>query len=293
MGAALRLWRGAWLLWALAFGCWPPAWAQAVLPVPALTARVIDQTGTLDAAQRQALEDRLAAFEARSGPQIVVLMVPTTAPEDIAAYAFRVADTWKIGRRDVGDGLLLLVAKNDRRARIEVARALEGAVPDLAARQVIDRELVPAFRAGDYAGGLGRAVDALIARLSGEGLPAPAQPAAGADRSAGLPDWVLVAGALLPVVITVARWVLGVGLASLLLGAAGAVAGWWAFGWWGAVLTGLGLAMATLLGVAGLLQVVLSSGGGGGGGGGGGRGGGGFSSGGGGSFGGGGASGSW
>jgi uncharacterized protein len=293
MGAALRLWRGALLLWALAAGCGLPVRAQAVLPVPALTARVIDQTGTLDAAQRQALEDRLAAFEARSGPQVVVLMVATTAPEDIAAYAFRVADAWKIGRREVGDGLLLVVAMNDRRARIEVARALEGAVPDLAARQIIDRELVPAFRAGDYAGGLGRAVDALIARLSGEGLPAPTRTAPAADGAAGLPDWVLVAGALLPVVITVARWVLGVGLASALLGSAGAVAGWWAFGWWGAVLTGLGLAMATLLGVAGLLQVVLSSGGGGGGGGGSGRGGGGFSSGGGGSFGGGGASGSW
>ncbi len=300
MGAALRVWRGALLLWALGAGCWWPAWAQAVLPVPALTARVIDQTGTLDATQRQALEDRLAAFEAQSGPQIVVLMVPTTAPEDIAAYAFRVADTWKIGRRSVGDGLLLVVAKGDRRARIEVARALEGAVPDLAARQIIDRALVPAFRAGDYAGGLSRAVDALIARLSGEALPAPPQAPspttvspAPADGD-GLPDWVVVAGALLPVVVTVARWVLGVGLAAALLGSVGAVAGWWAFGWWGALLTGLGMGMVTLLGVAGLLQVVLSSSGGGGGGGGGGRGGGGgFSSGGGGSFGGGGASGSW
>ena len=111
--------------------------------MPALTARVIDQTGTLNDAQRAALEAKLAAFEQTAGAQIVVLMVPTTQPEDIAAYAFRVADTWKIGRREVGDGLLLVVAKNDRQLRIEVAKALEGAVPDLAARQIIDRAITP------------------------------------------------------------------------------------------------------------------------------------------------------
>ena len=148
------------------------AWAQAPLPVPALTARVIDQTATLSPAQQQALESKLAAFEAQSGPQIVILIVRSTAPEDIAAYAFRVADQWKIGRRGVGDGLLVLVAKDDRVARIEVARALEGAVPDLAARQVIDRAMVPAFRQGDYAGGLNQAVDQLIGRISGEGRDA-------------------------------------------------------------------------------------------------------------------------
>ena len=154
--------------------CWAlPLHAQDVLPVPALSARVIDQTGTLSEPQRAALESRLAAFEAEAGPQIVVLMVATTQPEDIAAYAQRVADSWKIGRREVGDGLLLLVAKNDRKVRIEVAKALEGAVPDLAARQIIDRAITPAFRAGDYAGGLAAAVDQLIARVKGEALPLP------------------------------------------------------------------------------------------------------------------------
>ena len=129
---------------ALLVGAALPAGAQ--LPVPELSGRVIDQTGTLNAAQRSALESKLAGFEAQAGPQIVVLLVPTTAPEDIAAYAQRVADQWKIGRRDQGDGLLLVVAKNDRRVRIEVAKALEGAVPDLAARQIIDNlpRIVPA-----------------------------------------------------------------------------------------------------------------------------------------------------
>ncbi|MFO1285363.1 MAG: TPM domain-containing protein [Rubrivivax sp.] len=159
---------------ALLVGAALPAGAQ--LPVPELSGRVIDQTGTLNAAQRSALESKLAGFEAQAGPQIVVLLVPTTAPEDIAAYAQRVADQWKIGRRDQGDGLLLVVAKNDRRVRIEVAKALEGAVPDLAARQIIDNAIRPAFRADDYAGGLNAALDQLMARIRGEGLPAPAPP---------------------------------------------------------------------------------------------------------------------
>lgn len=103
----------------------------------------------------------------------MLLLVNSTAPEDIAAYAQRVADSWKIGRRDVGDGVLLVVSKGDRRVRIEVAKALEGAIPDLAARQIIDQSIRPAFRANDYAGGLEAALDQLIARIRGEALPAP------------------------------------------------------------------------------------------------------------------------
>jgi uncharacterized protein len=117
-----------------------------VLPVPALTARVIDQTGTLDAIQRKGLDDKLAAFEQKKGSQIVVLMVPTTQPEDIASYANRVGNAWKIGRKDVGDGILVIVAKDDRKMRIEVAKTLEGAVPDLAAKQIIDEAMKPRFR---------------------------------------------------------------------------------------------------------------------------------------------------
>ena len=115
---------GALMLWALlSLGSW--ASAQDVLPVPALTARVIDQTGTLSAGDRSALEAKLAGFEAQAGPQMVFLLVPSTAPEDIAAYAQRVGETWKIGRRDVGDGLLVVVAVNDRRIWIAPAKALE------------------------------------------------------------------------------------------------------------------------------------------------------------------------
>ena len=151
----------------------PVAQAQQVQPVPALTARVIDRSATLDATQMQALEQKLASFEAERGSQIVVLLVSTTAPEDIVAYAYRVAEEWKIGRRDIGDGVLLVVAKNDRRVRVEVARALEGAVPDLAAYQIIDRLITPAFRNNDFAGGLDAGVDGLMARIRGEDLALP------------------------------------------------------------------------------------------------------------------------
>ncbi|RZI82404.1 MAG: hypothetical protein EOP38_16140, partial [Rubrivivax sp.] len=171
-----------WLSWltamALVLGMCATAHAAddgGVQAVPALSARVIDQTGTLNEAQRQALEGKLAGVESRLGTQMVLLMVPSTQPEDISAYAQRVADTWKIGRREVGDGLLLVVAKNDRRVRIEVAKTLEGAIPDLAAKQVIDRAITPAFKAGDFAGGLNQAIDQLAARVQGEHLPLPTE----------------------------------------------------------------------------------------------------------------------
>jgi uncharacterized protein len=162
---------------ALVLAAWLPqaAWAQGVQAVPALTAHVMDSTGTLDAAQRSALEAKLTTFEQSRGAQVVVLIVPTTQPEDIAAYAQRVGDTWKIGRKSIGDGLLLVVAKNDRKVRIETTKALEGAIPDLAARQVIDTAITPRFKQGDYAGGLDAAADQLIALISGENLPEPEQ----------------------------------------------------------------------------------------------------------------------
>ncbi len=126
--------------------------AQPLRAIPALSARVIDETNTLSGEQRQALETKLAAIEQQQGSQVVVLMVPTTSPEDIAAFANRVGNAWKIGRKDVGDGVLVLVAKDDRRMRIEVAKALEGAIPDIAAARIIDTAMKPRFRDGDFAG---------------------------------------------------------------------------------------------------------------------------------------------
>jgi uncharacterized protein len=151
------------------------AHAQGVQAVPALTSRVVDTTGTLDAAARQSLEAKLEALEQRKGSQVVVLIVPTTQPEDIASYANRVANEWKIGRKNVGDGVLVIIAKTDRKLRIEVAKTLEGALPDLATKQIIDEALAPGLKAGDYAGGLSAAIDQITLRIDGEALPAPKQ----------------------------------------------------------------------------------------------------------------------
>jgi uncharacterized protein len=170
----MNSWLSRWLVLCFtALICVGAARAQDVLKVPPVTAQVIDQTGTLTSAQNAELTVKLATLEQQSGTQMVVLIVPTTAPEDIASYAQRVADTWKIGRRDVGDGVVIIVAKNDRRVRIEVAKTLEGAVPDLAAKRIISEQVGPAFKTGDYAGGLNLAIDALTARIKGEGLAQP------------------------------------------------------------------------------------------------------------------------
>lgn len=149
------------------------AQTQALQAIPPLTARVMDSTGTLDAVQLQALETKLAAFEKARGTQVVVLMLASTLPEDITDYTQRLGDAWKIGRKDVGDGVLLVVAKNDRKVRIATAKAVEGAIPDLAARQIIDRAITPRFRQNDFAGGLDAGVDQIMARITGENLPLP------------------------------------------------------------------------------------------------------------------------
>ncbi|MDP2819341.1 MAG: TPM domain-containing protein [Polaromonas sp.] len=277
--------------------------AQDVLPVPALTARVMDRTGTLDAAQKQALEAKLAAFEKARGAQVVVLMVPTTAPEDIAAYAQRVGDSWKIGRKSIGDGLLLLVAKDDRKVRIETTKTLEGAIPDLAARQIIDSAITPRFRQNDFAGGINAATDQIMARITGENLPVPDQPGGSRPADSGI-NWTDMAVFLffaVPIGGRVLASMLGRKLGSVATGGAvGALA--WLFTsslWIGgiAALAGMLFALVSSLGSLGAMGGMGrgrgSSGWGGGGGFGGGGGGGGFSSGGGGNFGGGGASGSW
>jgi uncharacterized protein len=291
----------------------------ALVPGPPLSTRVTDQTNTLDASQRAALNDKLAAFEREAGPQIAVLMVPTTQPEDITDFTQRVGDAWKIGRRDIGDGLLVVIAKNDRRVRIAPAKALEGAVPDLAARQIIDQQMTPAFRQGDYAGGLNRGLDALIARVRGEHLqPLPARGTA--DTSAidwgGLGMFLFVG---VPLVGGLLSGLLGRKLGALVTAGGTGAAAWLIAGsvLAGAVAALLALVLVGVMGVGsrplrgsglrrgGFVPPVIWGGGGGFGGGGwggggsgggiggGAIGGGGFSSGGGGNFGGGGASGQW
>lgn len=285
----------AWLL-----GCllaWPVAgMAQALQPVPALSARVIDQTATLGSAQRQALEDKLAAFERERGSQVVVLLVASTAPEDIFDYTQRLGDAWKIGRKNVGDGVLLVVAKDDRRVRIATAKAVEGAIPDLVASRIIEQAITPRFRQGDFAGGLDAGVDQILARLRGEELPLPAATSA-ADEGVDWRQLLIFFAFAVPVFATVLRSMLGRVLGSL---AAAGLAGFlvWLFSA-SLVIALLGALLAGVLSLLGARLPVRGPGrgpggwGGGPGGRGGWGGGGGFSSGGGGNFGGGGASGRW
>lgn len=285
----------------LALAAEAPRGADGLLLVPPLT-RVYDPSGYLAAADRAALEDKLAAFEAAHGSQIAILLVASTRPEPIEDFAHRVGEAWKIGRKGIGDGVLIIVAVQDRTARIDVARRLEGAIPDVVAHRLIREKMGPRFSAKDYAGGLTDTLDAMFALITAEGLPAGAGggPAGRGGARAPSADGEQLVRSLIPFVIAglvfgaVLRRMLGV--LGALLAAGGVVA----------IVTYL--LSSLLLGcVAGLLVFVLTIfggpmmaatqvlGGRGGpfGPGGFGGGGGGFRSGGGGDFSGGGASGSW
>src|SRR5580700_11672838 len=147
--------------------------AAAAVPVPPLSARVTDLTGTLTAEQQTALEQKLAAFESAKGSQLAVLIVPTTQPEEIEQYSIRVFDQWKLGRKNIDDGALLLVAKNDRRVRIEPAQGLEGVLTDAMSNRIIDETITPDFRAGNFYGGISTAFDQMMKLVQGEPLPPP------------------------------------------------------------------------------------------------------------------------
>jgi uncharacterized protein len=150
-----------------------PAFAQNLQPIPKLSARVTDLTGTLTAEQQSMLEEKLSAFEARKGSQIAVLVVPTTEPEEIDQYSIRAVDQWKLGRQKIDDGVLLLVAKNDRDLRIEVGKGLEGVLTDLTAHRIISETIIPLLRQGDFYGGINAGLDEMIRVIDGEQLPPP------------------------------------------------------------------------------------------------------------------------
>ena len=164
----------AWLFAALLAGIALAASAQTwetgtdgLLPIPALSARVVDLTHTLSAAEISALETKLADWEAKTSNQLAVLMVPTTQPEPIEAYSIRVAEQWKIGRKGQDNGALFLIAKNDRKMRIEVGYGLEGVLPDVTARRIIAEDVAPPFREGKFAQGINAGVDRIIAVVGG------------------------------------------------------------------------------------------------------------------------------
>lgn len=274
------------------------AFAQPVQDVPTLTERVTDLANVLTAERQSALEQRLAALEQQTGSQVAVLTVPSTAPEPIEAYSIRVVDAWQLGRDDVDDGVLIVVAVEDRAARVEVGYGLEGAIPDAIAYRIVNDMMVPYFRDGDYGAGVSAGIDGIAAAVEGEELPVPER---AVDIGQGLES-------ILPVILIVAIVVgaplkrfLGLLPGSLATGGITAGVTWLMLGVLGATM---------LAGIAGFVLSLTSFGGPGrwsnrggrgggfprggtwGGGFGGGRGGGGFSGGGGG-FGGGGASGRW
>jgi uncharacterized protein len=272
--------------------------ADDLLPIPPV-ARVTDTTGTLSADQKQALESKLADIEQRKGSQVAVLIVPTTHPEEIEQFSYRVADSWKLGRKGVDDGVLLTVAKNDHHVRIEVGRGLEGAIPDAASARIIREYITPKFRSGDFLGGINDAVDALSKLIDGEPLPPPLEKEKTVHKGGDFFNSLIFA-------FIAAFWLRGLvgGLPSMpragVIGAASGGIAWF--------LSGL-FPAAIGMGVLGIIIGLLGGGGGGfanrggwggwtggggfGGGGGGFSGGGGGFSGGGGGFAGGGASGSW
>jgi uncharacterized protein len=287
--------------------CWTCV-AAAEVAVPPLTGRVVDLTGTLSSADVAALSQRLKDLEARKGSQVAVLIVPTTQPETIEQFSIRVAEAWKIGRKKIDDGALLVIAKNDRKLRIEVGYGLEGGLTDLTARRIIDEVITPKFRTGDFAGGIAAGLTRIIGAIEGEPLPAPAPEASNGEDL----DWLFyfINPVFLLVYLAVGgvlRLMLGGFAGSIVTGALVGAFAWYLLGSVGAaVLLGIAVFLFTLLaGVFAVGQGVARRSGrgvvwttgwpGGGGGWGGSRSSdsdGGFS-GGGGSFGGGGASGSW
>ena len=223
----MRLVCAALLALALPFGA-----ARADVPVPPVKARVTDLTGTLSTQQKSELEARIAAYEARRGSQLAVLMLPTTKPEEIEQYSIRVAEAWKIGRKGVDDGLILVVAKNDRRLRIEVGYGLEGAIPDSAARRVIDERITPRFREGDFYGGVRDGVDQLIKLAEGEKLPAPQAAGGGGDASAGMMTYFIPMIIAVMVIGGILRMVFGRLVGALATGGVLGAVGWVLLGFW-------------------------------------------------------------
>lgn len=261
-------------------------WSAADVGIPPLKTHVTDLTATLSAEQHSALERKLAAFEQRKGSQLAVLLVPTTQPEAVEQYSIRVVEQWKLGRKGVDDGVLLLIAKNDRKLRIEVGHGLEGALPDAIAKRIIDEYLVPRFKAGDFNGGVNAAVDRIITVIDGEALPPPQQwrAPAGQNFAERFEDYMGWGVVLLVFFGGVLRSLFGAFLGALIVGIVGGAI---------AAALGAGLAIAIFVGIVAFVLVLIGAGSAGGGGSGSSSGGGGSWSGGGGSFGGGGASGSW
>ncbi len=283
----------------------PAAWeggSDALKPVPQLAARVTDLTATLSDAERSALEAKLAAFEEKTGAQMAVLIVPTTQPEPVETYAIRVADAWKVGRKGRDDGVLLVVARNDRRLRLEVGYGLEGAIPDAIAKRIVAEDIAPKFREGRYAAGIDAGVDRVVGIVEKGELPPPERRTSRGMRTVSWEMMALLALVVVPAVGGILKAAFGkIGGATIGAGLVGGIT-WFVLGSVALAIGAAVLAWIAILIIGGAGGIGGAAGrrgggvwlpGGGGWGGGGGMGGGGGWSGGGGGFGGGGASGGW
>jgi uncharacterized protein len=295
--AAGRLLAGAAASFFLAFAALAAEVTEPI-PVPKLTGRVVDLAGTLAAGERDAIAARLAAFEAKKGSQVVVLLVASIGQETIEEFATRVTDEWKLGRAGVDDGVLFVIAKQERRMRIQTGRGVQGVLTDALSKRIIADRVSPRFRTGDFAGGITDGVDAILKAIEGESLPAPAKKATSANAVSfsSIESFFWLAFVVVPVVGMILRSMLGRFLGASLTSGVTGLAAWLVFG---SLLLGGIAAFITFLAVLfmgasgmGARRGGWTSGGGGWSGGSGGGGGGGFSGGGGG-FDGGGASGDW
>ena len=240
LNRSARLWSAVLALLA-AFSSWG---ADAPVAIPALTGHIIDQTGTLSQEQTSALEQTLSTFEARKGSQLAVLMVASSAPEEIEPFALRVAEKWKLGRKKVDDGAILVVAKNDRAARIEVGYGLEGPLNDATSKRIISETILPRFKEQDFYGGITAGINQIVRVVDGENLPKPNPGAATSLGGAG--QYIPVLFIFVIAIGRILRASLGKVVGPLLTGGAVALIAWFLLG-----------ALSTAL-IAGVVAVVIT-----------------------------------
>src|SRR5436190_7163471 len=206
--------------------------ADGPVPVPKLTAHVVDLTGTLTADERGRLDSKLADFEARKGSQVVVLLVPSIGTEVIEDFSTRVTDAWQLGRKGVDDGVLFVIAKQERKMRIQTGRGVQGSLTDILAKRIVADVVAPRFRTGDFAGGINEAVDSIMKAIEGESLPLPSSKPQGrkVDTVSSYGDFLWIAFFLVPVVAMILRGLVGRFLGAGLTGGVAGLAAAWIFG---------------------------------------------------------------
>ena len=242
---AFRLLRLSSLLLALLWSGGGPLSAQhetaepEAAAIPPFRSYVVDQARLLSGRERASLDRRLSLFAQRKGSQVAVLIVPTTRPESAESYGIRVVEEWKLGRKGIDDGVLLLVVTDERVVRLEVGYGLEGAIPDAEAKRIIEERILPFFKQALFFSGISVGLDAILAKISGEPLPPLKGTPKPVPKSAEPPDRGPLLGGLLVLVLVIGS-LFGPLLGTALAGGIGFVAGWALLGgFWIGLLTGV------------------------------------------------------